>query len=409
MGFFQNLLQDAAGTAFGSDYLRDYAHASKTFRTNLYEKSPKFKFLFHTEFVINPTNVISSLGLTNPNFGVLVRDIKLPSFKLDTKEFNQYNRKRIIQSKIKYDPISITFHDDNSNLINKLWVAYYTYYYKDGATPNVVFSGSRGQQNDLSFNVPNSALPITNNDLSTYNDRTQYATPDTFGQSSNWGYYGELPYSEPTNNPAVKMPFFKNITVFGFYQHNFTAYTLINPMITSFSHDTYSYDEATGTMKNTMTIDYETVVYNQGAIDGRDPSNIIATFGNQNDYDRTLSPIAKPGSNGTILGKGGLIDSVGGAIEQLGNGNILGAIVTAGTAYQTAKRIDLKETAKVELETMLRNSALNTPNTRNVQYYFPGAFTSPGPAGLAGSPPIDAQQGPANVNREGTAGTQVSG
>jgi hypothetical protein len=409
MGFFQNLLQDAAGTAFGSDYLRDYAHASKTFRTNLYEKAPKFKFLFHTEFAINP-----ALGIANPNFGVLVRDIKLPSFKIDTKEFNQYNRKRIIQSKIKYDPISITFHDDNSNLINKLWVAYYTYYYKDGANPSVVFSGARGKQKEevqftgnFAGNNSNSGLIDTNNNLTSYNDRTQYATPDDFRQSSNWGYYGEA--SVTSQNPSIKVPFFKNITVFGFFQHNFTAYTLINPMITSFSHDTYSYDEGNGTMKNTMTIDYETVVYNQGAIDGRDPSNIIATFGNQTDYDRTLSPIAKPGSNGTILGKGGLIDSVGGAIELLGSGNPIGAIITAGTAYQTAKRIDLKETAKIELETMLRNAALNTPNTRNVQFDFPGAFTSPGPAGLAGSPPIYAQQGPANVNREGTAGTQVSG
>lgn len=400
MGFFQNLLQDAAGTLFGSDYLRDYTHASKTFRTNLYENAPKFKYLFHTEFSINPTYVIQSLGLTNPNFGVLVRDIKLPSFKFETKEYNQYNRKRIIQSKIKYDPITISFHDDNGNLMNKLWSAYYTYYYKDGANPNVIFTGARGNQTDLSF------MPMTNNNLATYNDRTQYSNSDTFGQSSDWGYYGELPFTS-SGARDVKVPFFKNITIFGFYQHNFTAYTLINPIITSFSHDTYNYEEGTGTMKNTMTIDYETVVYNQGAIDGREPSNIIATFGNDANYDTTLSPIAKPGSNGTILGKGGLVDSVGGAIEQLGQGNWLGAIVTAGTAYETAKRIDLKETAKTELETMLRNSVNNTPNTRNVKFDFPGAFTTPGPAGQAGSPPIGATQNPSLVTTETVAGKQV--
>lgn len=397
MGFFQNLLQDAAGTLFGSDYLRDYTHASKTFRTNLYERAPKFKYLFHTEFVINPTNVISSLGLSNPNFGVLVKDIKLPSFKFETKEYNQYNRKRIIQSKIKYDPITITFHDDNGNLINKLWAAYYTYYYRDGGNPNVVFSGARGNQAN---SLPSS---FGNNNLVDYNQRNQYSPSDSFGQFSDWGYYGESALS----NTDIKIPFFKNITIFGFYQHNFTAYTLINPIISTFSHDTYSYEDGNGTMKNTMTIDYETVVYNQGAIDGRDPSNIIATFGNETDYDRTLSPIAKPGSNGTILGKGGLVDSVGGAIEKLGQGDIFGAIVTAGTAYQTAKRIDLKETAKTELETMLRNSVNNTPNTRNVKFDFPGAFTSPGPAGLAGSPSIGATQNPSLVTSETTAGTQV--
>jgi hypothetical protein len=54
---------------------------------------------------------------------------------------NQYNRKRIVQTKIKYDPIDISFHDDNgsgvgtANLggtVRALWKAYYNYYYFDG-------------------------------------------------------------------------------------------------------------------------------------------------------------------------------------------------------------------------------------------------------------------------------------
>ena len=396
MGFFQNLLQDAAGTLFGSDYLRDYTHASKTFRPNLYEKAPKFKFLFHTEFSINPTNAIESIGLTKPNFGVLVKDIKLPSYKFETKEYNQYNRKRIIQTKIKYDPITITFHDDNGNLINKLWTSYYTYYYRDGGNPSVVFNGQRGNQ------LPSA---IGSNNLVDYNARNQYSNSDTYGQSSDWGYYGEDTFS----NLDTKVPFFKNITVFGFYQHNFTAYTLINPIISSFQHDTYSYDEANGVMKNTMTIDYETVVYNEGAIDGQNPSEIIATFGNNSDYDRSLSPIAKPGSNGKILGQGGLVDSFGGAIEKLGQGDIFGAVIDAGTAYNTAKRIDLKNTAKIELEAMLTNAVVNnTPNLRNVKFDFPGAFTTPGPGGLAGAPSIEADQAPAFYGAPETAGVQIT-
>jgi len=46
-GFFQNLLTDAVQGFFGSEYLRDYTHASKTFRTNAYGYAPKFKHLFH--------------------------------------------------------------------------------------------------------------------------------------------------------------------------------------------------------------------------------------------------------------------------------------------------------------------------------------------------------------------------
>ena len=40
-GFFQNLLTDAAGGFFGNDYVRDYTHASKTFRPSSYAYAPK--------------------------------------------------------------------------------------------------------------------------------------------------------------------------------------------------------------------------------------------------------------------------------------------------------------------------------------------------------------------------------
>jgi hypothetical protein len=110
-GFFQNVLKDAAGAFFGSDFLRDYTHASKTFRPNAYQNAPKFKFLFHVYFQLNPT------GLPETNYGLLVKTVKLPSFTFETSTLNQYNRKRIIQTKIKYDPITIAFHDDNGNSI----------------------------------------------------------------------------------------------------------------------------------------------------------------------------------------------------------------------------------------------------------------------------------------------------
>jgi hypothetical protein len=55
-GFFKPFLKDAVGGFFGSDYLRDYTHASKTFRPNAYQYAPKFKFLFHVYFEINEMN-----------------------------------------------------------------------------------------------------------------------------------------------------------------------------------------------------------------------------------------------------------------------------------------------------------------------------------------------------------------
>jgi hypothetical protein len=386
----QNLLNGAAATFFGSPYLRDYQHGSKTFRTNSYENAPKLKFLFHTYFDINPQVYFNA-----PNFGILVKEIKLPSFTMDTTQLNQYNRKRIVQTKIKYDPIEVTFHDDNGNNVTSMWEAYYTYYYNDGTKPGQVLRGNRG--NNRFFRDTNT--PIVN-----YNDNNIYTEGNP--EDHNWGFSGGA-----TNADGVKIPFFKNITVFGLNQHNFIAYTLINPMITNFSHDTYNYSEGSGIMQNRMTIDYETVVYNEGALDGRRPEDIVTGFGDVANYDRTPSPNMAPGANGTILGRGGLIDAAGGAIRSLRGGNILGAAQNAGLVLNRLQNPDLVETAAFDLGSMFVDAITNTPTNRNRNTLFslPGASQTPGLSGLAGSPTINARQAPQPIDSEPVAGTQFNG
>jgi hypothetical protein len=385
-GFFQNLLRDAAGTFFGSDFLRDYTHASKTFRTNAYQYSPKFKFLFHVYFDINPEAYSQNVN-TGANFGLAVKTVKLPGFSFNTQDMNQYNRKRIIQTKIKYDPVNITFHDDNGNMIRNLWKAYYNYSYADGTKPKVVFAGARG-----------GAPSATGATLATYNERTTY-TPSITG-NDDWGYIGETP-----NPGGHKIPFFKNITVFGLSRHNFVAYTLINPIINKFNHDTYNYNENGGIMEMQMDLDYETVVYNEGALDGRTPSNIITGFGLDANYDRTVSPIARPGANGTILGQGGLVDGVGGAIQDLSSGNILGAIQKAGTTYNTFKNVPINNLVKSEVVAGITNVVQQTPN-RNINVITPIFGATPTVLGTAGTP-VNAATSPQQIGINPNAGNRV--
>ena len=387
-GFIQNQLRDAAGAFFGSDYLRDYTHASNVFRTNTYENAPKLKFNFHVYFEINP----EAYSRPDANFSLLVKTVKLPSFSFDTHTMNQYNRKRIVQSKIKYDPIDVQFHDDNGNLINSMWYRYYTYYYNDATEPKVLFQGTRG-----------SGPQSTGGNIVDYNTRTQYTPAD--GKNQGWGFIGET--SQASGPNPTKVPFFKNITIFGMNRHNFMAYTLINPIITRFGHDTYAYSEGAGTMENTMTLDYETVVYNQGAIDGKSPDNIISGFGQKGYYDRTVSPIAVPGSNGNILGQNGLVAGVGGAIGALANGELGAAAKIAGVSYNTFKNINLKDTLKSEITNAIQGALLNTNNpTRSVQWDIPSFGATPSTSGTAGAP-TKGQVSPAQQGTNSNAGSQI--
>lgn len=297
--YYGQNLQRAA--EYGSSYLRDFTHASKIFRPVGFELAPKFKFLFHTFFDINPLAYDKNIGNDN-NFGLLVKTVKLPSFNIKTQELNQYNRKRIVQTKINYDPINITFHDDGINIITKLWDAYYSYYYKD-STNLKIFKGDPGS--DVESSEPGAGAANQN-----YNVRNIY-NPNLAGDN-NWGYIGET-----NEGTQVKLPFFRNITVFGFNRHNFTAYTLINPMITKFDHDTYSYADGAGTMECKMDISYETVVYNEGGMDGRQPDNIVKGFGLNGYYDKKLSPITPVGHNAFVPGPGVYLDPEGGFVRSL--------------------------------------------------------------------------------------------
>lgn len=364
-GFFQQFLQGAVEGFLGSPNLKDYKHASKTFITNGYQNTPKYKWLFHVYF---ETNVEYGQIYPNcpamPNFGLLVKTVELPKYSIQVDELNQYNRKRYIQKKINYNPIRITFHDDNGNQVRKLWYDYYSYYYGDPTQPTGVSPKDSGGAS-AALNPRN----LYNGDIS--------------GQTT-WGYQGDISQSNASTSgnqdTAHKVPFLRSVKIYGFNQHNFAMYQLINPIIDTFNHDTYSYAETTGTMENSMTLKYETVKYYQGAINGRDPNAIVEKFAESETYDTELSPIARPGSNRSIMGQGGLVDSTVGVLNDINSGNILGALQTAGRLSRTFKNSQqILQTAKAELVAGAIN-AVSNPSTARSNFNFPaiGANTGSG-------------------------------
>jgi len=373
---------------FGGQGLKDYAHASKTFRTNGYEYAPRNKFLFHCYFNINTAMIPSLAAVYNSTekatIGLMVKTIQLPKFKLETEVLNQYNRKRVIQKKINYQPVTTTFHDDGGDLIRNMWYNYYSYYYKD---PNQAY-GPPAQNGSIG---PIQTLPGFS-----YNSRDIYANDRVV---NDWGFVGESYDQGNAGSNGVgsggdqssgKPPFFRDITIYGMNQHKWASYTLINPLISSWDHDTYNYSEGSGTMQNSMTIEYETVKYYTGAIGGVRPDTNVVGFADPAYYDNVRSSLARPGSTQTVLGQGGLLDAGIGIIEDLQSGGvagIIGAVQKAGTTYNTFKdapiRSIVNEEANAALNSVLRTSipaAVRQAQNSSGGFIFPRPPTVPIPS-----------------------------
>lgn len=349
--FGQNFLKGFLGTGQG---LRDYQHASRTFTTNAYELKPRFKFLFHVSFTINTGDIPYLRGVFGSSdvaeLSLLVKTVDLPKYNVQTATLNQYNRKRLVQTKIEYQPVNITFHDDGGDNARRLWYYYFSYYYNDPSqqylSPNVT-NGSVGasQNRTTGFGYPRSDI---------YNDTLQFA---------DWGYSGEN-WKSGSSDPSGKPAFFKDIRIYGMDQRKFAEYILINPIVKSWNHDTYDYSQGSGTMQHTMTLEYETVKYYEGAMSkGGQADQNVQGFGGPGHYDTTLSPIARPGSNSTVFGQGGLLDAADGILGDLQSGTVgglIGAVQKAGATYNTFKGKDLRSITKSETVALGRNEIIKS-------------------------------------------------
>lgn len=352
--------QDFLKTFFGNDYLKDYTHASKTFRTNGYENAPRLKFLFHVYLRVNlQVPALNQIYTANESavLGLLVKSVDLPRYQIDVEVLNQYNRKRLVQKKINYQPVTLTFHDDGGDAIRQLWYNYYAYYYKDA-------------------NQPYQGTPTTNGAMGVNSTLTQgfgYNANDIYsdkrvGGVNDWGYIGESYNDATAGSPSGKPRFFTDISIFGFNQHKYVNYVLINPLITEWQHDTYDYSQSGGTMENRMTIQYETVKYYEGAIGRVRPDTNVPGFASPQYYDQVQSPLNRPGGTQSIIGQGGLLDAGIGIFSDLqavasgrgGMNNVIGAVQKAGTVYQTFKDKDLRpivrEEANAAVKDVLRQS-----------------------------------------------------
>lgn len=274
---FTNFLGNVAQGIFGDQPgLKDFQHANRLYVRNNYARAPKVGFLYYVVLNINNEAILSPTW-KHKEVGLLAKKTDLPKFSIETEVLNQYNRKTVIQKSLKYNSINIEFHDDNSDISRDLWVNYFKYYYADSNY------GGNSIQTKLPAGIP-----------------PQFTDTKFNTNYYRYGYNNSL---KKLNGTGQTAEFFQSIDIYVLHQHRFSQYTLVNPKITDWTHDSVDQSEGSKILSNKMSLVYETVLYNEGTVKLDNPPGFATVH-----YDTSPSPLSL-GGNGTntIFGPGGVL------------------------------------------------------------------------------------------------------
>lgn len=254
--------------------IRDYDHASRTFRANAYALHPRLSALYLCVFNFAPDVANKFTNEDKIELPLLVKAVDLPSYNIDVSEHNQYNKRVYSQHKIEYGDTRVTFHDDAQELVLKMWYNYMTHFYLD----------STYRLNDFQVR-----------------DRYTERNATAFGYA----------------NGNTK--FFSSIQIYTLFDGKFSEYTLVNPIISAFQHPTHTAGDF-APMEHTMTVKYETVLYGSGVVDDANPK----TFINNLHYDTTPSPLGNirpeidtTGPFGSLFDEDSIFRQIGNTLDKL--------------------------------------------------------------------------------------------
>jgi len=117
--------------------MKDYRHASRLYIDDNYKLLPKQKFLFHVVFNTDETLFYGGFNAHERyQLNMLVKQCDLPRYNMSMEEKTQYNKKMYAATRIAYEPVNITFHDDHADTVNAFWKKYYEYNIADSVSMN---------------------------------------------------------------------------------------------------------------------------------------------------------------------------------------------------------------------------------------------------------------------------------
>lgn len=286
MPSFSSLITSLTGAGFY--YEKSSRHASYVFNQEsnaLYRNQPRFPFEYYININLNNIGTAQqyiSKFFNNPNWQQvqpLVKSIEMPSMNIETTPLNQYNRKRLSQTKINFEPVKVVFHDVADGKTLKFWEMYYRYYFGDGNEPGMNDPVKTQTSNKMSIdslvrnitpkiNPDILRLPDSIKSLFVSKDKNSMIPPSIVGSGKSQ-LQNIVADNLGNNNFGFNLPEVQNvrnliqsIEIFQVHGGRFNSVTLVNPRIASFSHDTLNYSVGNKTVELTFSIEYEYAYYN---------------------------------------------------------------------------------------------------------------------------------------------------
>jgi len=309
--------------------LGDARHAARLYVDNQFARAPRTKFLYHVSFdIVDYALESQAFSKKRKEVSMLVKQADLPRITIEHDIKNQYNRKRVVYKELKYEPLNISFHDDNIGIVNALWAQYLSFYSPERFNPTDAWK-------DTSYG-PYKSYPEGT-------DKQSKGATYRYGLDVSKGVAGNA----RTN--ALISPFFRSITLYTLSRKKFNSYTLVNPHIVSWNHGNLDQASNNGTVEAQMSLVYESILYGTGSIvKGKEPDGFADLI-----YDNTPSPLSIGGGTlSSVFGPGGLI-SAGSSIiddaqkiygvdnvQEAGLGPLgIGTLISAVNFYKSVRSI----------------------------------------------------------------------
>lgn len=212
----------------------------------------------------------------------LVKTTDRPSVQPAAEELNQYNKKRVIHTSVKYNPVTCTIYDTADGAVQLMWAQYASYYFGD----------YRQEPSAYGDDIINERM-----------------NGDSFG-------YGIATTSASEPQGINSQFFFDTVEVYQVWGGEYTAYQLLRPKITSFTPDELSYEDSSPSTVS-ITLQFEGIFHENGGKPQRISQNETLTamfggefsgetydpvgaIGRQTDFTSTSEPANSSNSTGQL-------------------------------------------------------------------------------------------------------------